>query len=62
MLERIAALEPGIEHAVGIDVIGRGGRAQGAPDREAAVLPEAVDDDRVVLADVFLSQGMARGV
>src|SRR5205085_6663189 len=48
MLPRIGSLEPGIEHAVRKNKIRRGGSAQGAPDTEAVVAPESVNNYRVV--------------
>ena len=48
VLERVSALEPRIEHAVGKNKVRCRRAGQRAPDAEAAVLPDAVDDDGVV--------------
>ncbi|XQU70879.1 hypothetical protein OJJOAM_003668 [Cupriavidus sp. H18C1] len=56
MLERIAGLEPGVQHAVGEHVI----RHLAAQDRErgqAVELPQTFDDDRVVARAVFAQPG-----
>jgi len=57
MLELIGALEPGIEHPMGVDEIGNGGAVQGAPGGKGVILPGAVDDHHVVL----LGQGADAG-
>jgi hypothetical protein len=57
VLERIGALEPGIEHPVGVHEIGDGAAAQGAPGGIGVVLPDALDDHHIVL----LGQGADAG-
>ena len=49
VLERIGALEPGIEHPVGVHEIGNAGAAQGAPGGESVVLPDALNNHDIVL-------------
>src|SRR5438270_1093372 len=48
VLERVSALEPRIEHAVRKNKVRCRRAGQRPPDAEAAVLPDAVDDDGVV--------------
>ncbi len=49
MLQRIGAVEPGIEHAVREDEVRRLASVERPPDAEAAVIPEAMDDHRIIL-------------
>src|SRR5688572_28474371 len=49
VLKRIGTLEPGIEHSVRENKIGSSGAGQRPPDPEAVVLPNPMDDDRVVV-------------
>ena len=55
MLDRVAALEPRVQHAMGEDAVGLTRLPRGAPDREAAVLPEPVDQRRVVIVAMVTS-------
>ena len=57
MLERIGALEPRIEHPVGIHEIRNTRAPQSTPGGQGVVLPEALNDDHVVL----LRQGADAG-
>ena len=54
VLERISPLEPGIEHSVRKNEIGRRRSAESAPDAKTAVLPKALDDHRVVVRMLLL--------
>lgn len=49
VLEGIGALEPGIEHPVGIYEVGDAAAMQGAPGGEGVILPDALDDHHVML-------------
>src|SRR5437763_12973979 len=63
MLERVGSLEPGIEHAVGKNEVRSRRSGQGAPDSKAAVLPDTVDNDSVVLGPVlFYPAGKSRRI
>src|SRR5437588_8310388 len=63
MLERISPIKPWIEHAVRENVVRRARSPQGAPNAKAAVLPDAMNDDRIVArAPLFDPIGEAGGV
>jgi len=63
VFERIGAVEPRIEHSVWKNDVWCRAAAQGAPDAEAVVLPQAVDDHRVVFRmSVFNPASEARRV
>ena len=54
MFEREGALEPGIEHAVWENEIGRRAFVKPLPHRKAVMLPDAMDDDASEFVAVFL--------
>src|ERR1700676_2672663 len=63
MFQRISPLEPRIQHSVGKNEVWRDRFVQSAPDAEAVVLPNAVDNDGVVFpAMLFEPRHQARGV
>src|SRR5687767_14999666 len=53
MFPRIGSPEPGVEHAVRKNEVGRRSSAQCAPDAEAVELPEALHDDGLVMRVPF---------
>src|SRR5215471_303943 len=53
MLERKRFLEPGIEHAVGKNVVRDIGAGVTFPSGEAQILPDSVDDNAIVIAAMF---------
>ena len=57
MLERIGPLKPGIEHPVGVHEIRNAPAEQRTPGGIGVVLPDSLDDHRVVL----LGQGADAG-
>jgi hypothetical protein len=61
MLKREAALKPRVEHPVWKDVIGGSCAAESAPCTKAVVLPETVDDDRIVAGMVLAQPGHEGG-
>ncbi len=61
VLARVGVLEPGIEHAVRVDVVRHLQLAQRAPCAKAMVLPQAVDDDRVELLRMLAQPGHQPG-
>src|ERR1700730_13471052 len=63
MLQRVSPLEPGIQHSVGKNEVWCDGFVQGAPDPEAVVLPDAMDNDGVIFpAMLFEPRREARRV
>ncbi len=57
MLQRIGLAEPGIHHAVGEDDIGRGPARKHAGRRERRIVPQAVDEDRVIVRRMGFQPG-----
>ena len=57
MLQRVGAFEPGIEHPMGEHKIGRGRSLQRQPYAKGAELPDAVDNDDVVVPPVGAEPG-----
>src|SRR6476646_7624918 len=53
MLQRIGPLEPRIKHAMWENVVRRGRSGETPPNRQARILPHAVDDYTVVAAAVL---------
>ena len=53
VFQRIGPLEPWIEHSVGKNEVRRRSSAQRAPDAEAAVLPEALNNNSVIMRVPF---------
>src|SRR5436190_1944591 len=63
MLERVGSLEPWIEHAVGKNKVRSRCSGQGPPDAKAAVLPDTMDKNSVVLGPVlFYPTGKSRRI
>ncbi len=61
MLQRIASLEPGIQHPVRINVVGGGSSVQRAPNGQPSVLPKPVDNHGMIPFPVSLQPGNGLG-